>query len=75
MNIIEDMLRLTPAPTVQREVAVFFLTVAVLVIVAFLATSSANGTLVLVLVGVLAVYAAGRLVYRLLNPAKVTTQR
>lgn len=68
MKIFQDLIRLTPAPTIGRESAVFFLTMAVLVICVYLAIDSANRTLVLILVGVLAVYAAGRFVYRLLNP-------
>lgn len=68
MKIFHDMIRLTPAPTIGREAAVFFLTMAVLVICVYLAIDSANRTLVLILVGVLAVYAVGRLLYRLLNP-------
>lgn len=68
MKIFQDLVRLTPAPTIGCEAAVFFLTMAVLVICVYLAIDSANRTLVLALVGVLAVYAAARLVYRLLNP-------
>ncbi|MDK8718969.1 hypothetical protein QP921_09635 [Corynebacterium pseudodiphtheriticum] len=68
MKIFHDMIRLTPAPTIGREAAVFFLTMAVLAICAYLAIGSANRILVLALVGVLAVYAVGRLLYRLLNP-------
>ena len=68
MKIFQDLIRLTPAPTIGREAAVFFLAVAVLVICVYLAIDSANRTLVLILMGVLAVYAAGRFVYRLLNP-------
>lgn len=68
MKIFQDLIRLTPAPTIGREAAVFFLTMGVLVICVYFAIDSANRTLVLALVGVLAVYAAARLVYRLLNP-------
>ena len=68
MKIFQDLIRLTPAPTIGREAAVFFLTMGFLVICVYLAIDSANRTLVLALVGVLAVYAGGRLVYRLLNP-------
>lgn len=67
MKVFQDLIRLTPALTIGCEAAVFFLTMAVLVICVYLAIDSANRTLVLILVGVLAVYAAGRLVYRLLN--------
>ena len=68
MNIIEDIFRLTPAPTVRREIAVFSLTVLVLAMICLLAVQSAHSTLVLALVGVLALYAFGRLSYRLINP-------
>ena len=61
MKIFQDLIRLTPAPTIGREAAVFFLTMGVLVICVYLAIDSANRTLVLALVGVLAVYAAARL--------------
>ncbi|EEI77779.1 TPA: hypothetical protein JAJ60_001995 [Corynebacterium striatum] len=68
MKVFQDMVRLTPAPTVGREATVFFLTMTVLAICAYLAIDSVNNTLVFVLVGVLAVYAVVRMVYRLLNP-------
>ena len=51
MKIFQDLIRLTPAPTIGRESAVFFLTMAVLVICVYLAIDSANRTLVLILVG------------------------
>lgn len=68
MKLFQDMIRLAPALTIRREVAVFFLTVTVLAICAYLAIGSANSTLVLILVSFLAVYATVRLVYRLRNP-------
>ena len=50
MKVFQDLIRLTPAPTIGREAAVFFLTMAVLVICVYLAIDSANRTLVLILV-------------------------
>ncbi|PIS65326.1 hypothetical protein AZH44_11435 [Corynebacterium striatum] len=47
MKVFQDMVRLTPAPTVGREATVFFLTMTVLAICAYLAIDSVNNTLVL----------------------------
>lgn len=75
MNLFQDMLRLTPAPTVGREAVVFFLTMTVLAVCAYLAIGSVNSILILTLLGVLAVYAVARMVYRLLNPTASTNHR
>lgn len=68
MKLFQDMIRLTPAPTVGREAVVFILTMTVLAVCAYLAIGSVNSTLIFIPVSVLAVYAVVRMVYRLLNP-------
>lgn len=69
MNLVRDMFRVGPAPTLGREATLFVVSMVVLAGVALWANSGEANPRLLIVCAAIAVHLVGRLVYRIANPA------